>query len=823
MVLTKNMSCDVKCDLGYTGGYGSALCPYDSELNGAVLTNLTCVENRCAAYSFTPGVKGATCSDGVRLSTHTNPSCDLSCKPGYHESSGNTQSRLICPEDAADGQDIYVQFSCDMNQCQAVSLPLGVVGDVSNSNPCTEGMILRTHADQYCEASCDQGYFGLPGYISCPQNAMLNDSTVFSGMCIEVSCNDFVFPSGVESSNCESGIRLTTHTKQTCDLSCKSGYFGDVDVICPDDAVFGTEVTVSGACYEQFCFMNELDWMGVDETNPDCSRNTELSTATYPNCTLECLPGYRNTATINDGVVRCTGALGLLDSSNLNCTQNQCQPVVFNSSMSVVSDSTRDDKCENNMILSTHTNSRCVLNIDGVIHTAECPSTASHGDDIVIAAGAEPRCAYYDETCGRLGTGQECQIECGYGYVGIPGKIQCPQNAQDNDPVDILQVRECVERQCDEYTILPGYQDVNITSSTDVLRLSAVTDPVRNMYCKKGYTGSNLTVLCGSNGGSVSVIFADNDEIYCRENVCKAILMTAGVVTYGDNKGCVNGERLNTVSNSECTAACSSGYDMDTGHLVCEETADDDDSVVVQNLTCNMAVNSVTVLGSNRRRRELSSSSQNGLVCSMGTTSSSSYSVVADSISTDAQNQKIRFEPFDINQDGEQFFVEIEGQTQDLVPCVHNVRVDSSTHLDCDIPSGVGTNRVVRLLRRVSTDSLESTTDTFILEDCVVNYAPPVVTNVTGCDSDGCSRNGGNVVEIRGENFGPQGLVVFVNGEECKNVTHDNTEPHSLVRCEFPALSQYQPNVNVLLVVQSDQFGAYHNFRFEVCELGMFS
>ena len=137
----------------------------------------------------------------------------------------------------------------------------------------------------------------------------------------------------------------------------------------------------------------------------------------------------------------------------------------------------------------------------------------------------------------------------------------------------------------------------------------------------------------------------------------------------------------------------------------------------------------------------------------------------------------------------------------------------------CDLAPGVGTNHAISLRRRLSLDSLESSTDTFILDGCVVNYAPPVVTNVTGCQSEGCSRDGGQTVEIRGQNFGPRGLVIFVNGEECASVTHDETEPHSLVTCTFPGLSQYQPNVNVLLVVQSDQFGAYHDFRFEACGL----
>ena len=137
-----------------------------------------------------------------------------------------------------------MDFSCDVNQCQAVALPVGVVGKQESSTPCFEGMILSAHssqnASQYCEAKCDVGYFGLEGYISCPQESEMYASTTFAGMCIEVSCNDFVFPDGVVSDDCATGVRLTTHTKSTCDLRCADGYFGSVSLSCPEDAIFGT-------------------------------------------------------------------------------------------------------------------------------------------------------------------------------------------------------------------------------------------------------------------------------------------------------------------------------------------------------------------------------------------------------------------------------------------------------------------------------------------------------------------------------------------------------------------------------------------------------
>ena len=199
-------------------------------------------------------------------------------------------------------------------------------------------------------------------------------------------------------------------------------------------------------CEERYCALNEIDWSGVSEGNVECTRDTILSTATNSNCTLECLPGYRNVAT--DGVVRCGGELGVLDDSGLNCTENQCSPIVFNSSMSVLSNSeNRDDVCENNTILSTHSNARCVLLLNNEIHTAECVTTALQGDDVVFRVGAEPRCAYYDETCGRLGAGKECT--CG---VRVVFELFCEESLeQTNKQHNTQQVRSSAARDTWEF------------------------------------------------------------------------------------------------------------------------------------------------------------------------------------------------------------------------------------------------------------------------------------------------------------------------------------------------------------------------------------
>ena len=86
----------------------------------------------------------------------------------------------------------------------------------------------------------------------------------------------------------------------------------------------------------------------------------------------------------------------------------------------------------------------------------------------------------------------------------------------------------------------------------------------------------------------------------------------------------------------------------------------------------------------------------------------------------------------------------------------------------------VGTNHCMSLRRRLSLDSLELHGYVYLTVR-VVNYAPPVVTNVTGCQSR-VSRDGGQTAgALAAKNFGPRGLVIQVNGEECAAVTHDVT------------------------------------------------
>lgn len=77
----------------------------------------------------------------------------------------------------------------------------------------------------------------------------------------------------------------------------------------------------------------------------------------------------------------------------------------------------------------------------------------------------------------------------------------------------------------------------------------------------------------------------------------------------------------------------------------------------------------------------------------------------------------------------------------------------------------------------------------------LVSYAAPVLTTVAGCGVPttafatvvtSCDRQGGNVLDVYGSNFGKSGANVLIGVSPCSNVIHDNLRPHSHLSCELP-------------------------------------
>ena len=77
------------------------------------------MENACAAIVLTksPATEGdATnknaCSNGLALTTHTDPSCDVKCKAGY-----NLGAKTIkCASDAVNGAKATGELTCTVSE-----------------------------------------------------------------------------------------------------------------------------------------------------------------------------------------------------------------------------------------------------------------------------------------------------------------------------------------------------------------------------------------------------------------------------------------------------------------------------------------------------------------------------------------------------------------------------------------------------------------------------------------------------------------------------------------------------------------------------------
>jgi len=106
----------------------------------------------------------------------------------------------------------------------------------------------------------------------------------------------------------------------------------------------------------------------------------------------------------------------------------------------------------------------------------------------------------------------------------------------------------------------------------------------------------------------------------------------------------------------------------------------------------------------------------------------------------------------------------------ETIPGENCVTFGSNNTMTCTIPAGSGRGRRLSLMKYDSFN--EKYVDTEILLGCLVDYAEPIVTEIVGCPANGCSRDGGDLITIRGSNFGLSGALIFINGVECQNVTH---------------------------------------------------
>jgi len=261
---------------GYTpvcSAYAEARCASDGEQ----FSFHGCAESRCAPLVFETGVVGGyrdACTEGLRLSAFTDPSCTRRCDDGYTWQNAPSPSPapddatlvVTCAADALAG-DAYAggALVCAENQCAPIVFgPHVETGDVGG---CADGQRLGTRTTSSCTVKCATGFApqgilangdslqwqqnqgGLdleasaawtaakenPTPITCPANAADGDAPLGGVICRRI-----------ESGACQPGScdchGVATDTSLTCDLDaatdgtdeCPAGCTSDAGYTCVD-------------------------------------------------------------------------------------------------------------------------------------------------------------------------------------------------------------------------------------------------------------------------------------------------------------------------------------------------------------------------------------------------------------------------------------------------------------------------------------------------------------------------------------------------------------------------------------------------------------
>lgn len=134
IILNAGTGCGVQCAAGYRGDPGEIRCPMSSSTNDAVVEDVLCEENRCAALAVPSNlvphaISSDACVTGVQLSTQSpNNECDVQCAPGYASVSDNLI--VTCASDASEGDladTSTASSACVENRCSPYTFPDGVM------------------------------------------------------------------------------------------------------------------------------------------------------------------------------------------------------------------------------------------------------------------------------------------------------------------------------------------------------------------------------------------------------------------------------------------------------------------------------------------------------------------------------------------------------------------------------------------------------------------------------------------------------------------------------------------------------------------------
>ena len=180
--------------------------------------------------------------------------------------------------------------------------------------------------------------------------------------------------------------------------------------------------------------------------------------------------------------------------------------------------------------------------------------------------------------------------------------------------------------------------------------------------------------------------------------------------------------------------------------------------------------------------------------------------------------------------DGE-YYVVVDDEFDSNGTCV----VDSVNGIDllCTIPRGSGGHAEFKLYTEHTSLGMALS-----ILSCNVGYNNPIITNVTGCPNEMCSRAGGDTITVYGSNFGNDQAVVFIDGFPCEDVMHvseqnisgckgdllnDDRTCDLMLRCVTPAMRVLHTFNEHISVVQKDLYqdeDKVPGFHYLPCEKG---
>jgi len=191
-----NTECTVECVVGYSSqGSGIVSCPANALEYQSPNVDLICTEISCSALDLSgapigavPGDSGNPCSmisPYTVLSTITNPTCTVRCDAGY---TGAEIMAMCGLNSSPDDPPQHGQINCTENSCQAFYYTnSSSQSQGSESDPCTNGMILNTRTEP---TSCSFVQNGVRMRARCLSNALMGDPlTIYDDSLSESTCS----------------------------------------------------------------------------------------------------------------------------------------------------------------------------------------------------------------------------------------------------------------------------------------------------------------------------------------------------------------------------------------------------------------------------------------------------------------------------------------------------------------------------------------------------------------------------------------------------------------------------------------------------------